>query len=80
MADRQKVPYYTQAGLADAAGVGRSAVSKAIERGTLKAVPTVDGVPLVPQADAERWITGRPGRGRPPSASKPVKGKRKGAK
>ena len=34
------IPYYTQAGLAARAGVGRSAVSKAIDRGVLRAVPT----------------------------------------
>ena len=82
MTDKQTVPYYTQAGVADAAGVGRSAVSKAIERGTLKAVSTLDGVPLVPQVLAERWITNRPRRGRPRAVNKPAaaKGRIKGGR
>jgi hypothetical protein len=54
-----QIPYYTQAGLAEKAGVVRSAVYKAIERGILASVAMLDGVRVVAQADAEKWIEER---------------------
>jgi hypothetical protein len=52
-------PYFSQAGLARAAGVGRSVVSEAIRRGVLQTVPTIDGVSLIARTDAERWLKER---------------------
>ena len=53
-------PYYTQNELAKRAGLSRSAVGKAIERGLLVAVTTAGGdAVLIERAEAERWLTGR---------------------
>lgn len=63
-----KAPYYTQAGLAKVAGVTRYAVWQAIDRGLLTSVEALDGTPLIPQAEAERWLGERRTRGRPRKA------------
>jgi hypothetical protein len=60
-----KAPFYTQAGLAAAAGLTRNAVNMAIRRGLIPTVETIDGVPLVARADAERWLKDRRQPGRP---------------
>ncbi len=61
----RKIQFYTQSGLAAVAGLSRYAVSKAIERGTIRTVETIDGVPLVARRDAEKWLKDRPAVGRP---------------
>lgn len=71
----EQSPFYTQAELARKAGVSRGAIGKAIRAGLLGTFETVGGTPLVHCDEAERWLKERRPPGRPPSVSKPRKGK-----
>jgi hypothetical protein len=76
-----QAPYYTQAELARAAGVGRAAVAQAIRHELLATVDTIGGTPLIHRDEAERWLRERRPPGRPSSASrsasKPIRAKRR---
>lgn len=61
-----EAPYYTQTGLARAAGLTKHAIAKAIDRGQISTVLTLDGVAsLIPRREAERWLKDRRKPGRP---------------
>lgn len=57
--DRDVLPYYTQAEVAKMASLTRYAVNVAIRRGRIRTALTLDGVPLIPKDEAERWLADR---------------------